>query len=293
MPNLYVTPYQIKQGLTDALPIAQDRYDPLLARIANDISRLADRECGRTCYPYQAVRRYSGNGSGKLWIDDLISLTSIEFSEDEGLTYQAYQAGDYLLTVAGDPDDPQSYNLIMSRKWATTVHYGFPRGQAAVKIAGVWGYHQERAGVWEASGDDVQDVAGITAQAGDIAVSDAAGLDPWGLEPKFQAGQLARIGDEFIEIVGVDQTQNKIKVIRGRNGTTAAAHDQGAGIDIFKPSPEIQRACLIQVTRHLERSMQGFADARATPEIAGSFKWTKAFDPEALEFIRKAIRFSV
>jgi hypothetical protein len=107
-----------------------------------------------------------------------------------------------------------------------------------VKVTGTWGYHPDWANAWD-SVDTIQDAAGITASATTVTVVDADGEDLNNLTPRFSPGNLIAIGSEYMDVTKV--AANVLTIRRGRNGTTAAAHANGAAISTFQVDDRIRR----------------------------------------------------
>jgi hypothetical protein len=113
----------------------------------------------------------------------------------------------------------------------------------AVRVSGIWGWHDRWTRAWRDSADTVQDNP-LGATATTITVSDADGVDGHNTAPRFQVGQLLRVEDEYLRVLAVNTTSNVLTVLRGVNGTTAAAHDQATVIEVFQPALEIEMLCL-------------------------------------------------
>lgn len=283
MPNNYTTPDEIRAAVPDGIRQTTTKYDAIMYQLATRISRFFDHKTGRVFYPQYQVRHYHGDGSTELWIDDLIELTTIEYSKDNGLTYTAYTSDDYWLTVAGDDNSKKSYTLIKANvNTAAAISY-FPAGQRSIKITGYWGYCEDRDEVFEASGDTVQSNP-LSDSETSLTVSDADGLNLWSVAPRFQLGSMIKIETEYIEITGIDATDNKLTIVRGRNGTTAAAHVQATPITVWRPPEPVAQAAIIQAVRQMERGFQGFSDARATVDI-GQLFYMREIDPEAASYL--------
>lgn len=276
MPNLYATPTEIKAALPGAIRAATTAYDAALARLADEVSRFVDNHCHRPFFPVLATRYFHGRGTCRQRVDDLLSITSVSISTDDGLTYTAMATSDYFATVEGDPNSPKSYtHLEIDRNG----DYGdWPAGQRSVKVVGVWGYADDRATCWESSLDTVENNP-LTSSGTAVTVNDDDGAGLWGITPRFQAGQLGRIESEYVEIT-VTAT-NALTVARGRNGTTAAEHVQNTAIDLWRPPEPVKQAVIIQIARGFARALQGFGDARAVPEISEMI-WTRALDPDVV-----------
>ncbi len=279
MLNLYATPSEIKVALPDGIRSTTTSYDELLLRLANRASRYIDRYCDRVFYPALATRYFQGPGGKKLLIPDLLSLTSLAISDDDGATYTTLTLDtDFRLTWWGDHNDPRSWNQIVIDPNSTQG--AWPTGFRAIKIVGLWAYADDRDTAWEPSTDTVQSNP-LAAGATSLLVADADGVDQLGITPRFQAGQLQRIESEFIytSLVAAG-TSNTLTIARARNGTVDAAHVQGKAIDIWRPPDPVKQAAIIQIVRLFERGTIGFSDSRANAELGQMF-WTKAMDPEA------------
>lgn len=276
MPNAYATPLEIKAALPGAIRTTTTDYDAALTRLAGEVSRFVDNHTHRVFYPTLATRYFHGRATCRLRVGDLLSITSVSISTDDGLTYTALAASDYFATVEGDPNSPKSYtHLEIDRNG----DYGYwPLGQKSVKVVGVWAYTDDRATCWEDSLDTVENNP-LASGGTSVTVNDDDGLDLWGFSPRFQAGQLARIESEYLEVTAA--AANALTVARGRNGTTAAAHTQNVGIDLWRPPEPVKQAVIIQLARGFARALQGFGDARAVPDISQMI-WTRALDPDVV-----------
>ncbi|RJX20816.1 MAG: hypothetical protein C4570_03405 [Ammonifex sp.] len=127
------------------------------------------------------------------------------------------------------------------------------------------------------------DPLGLAATA--ITVAGVTGADVWGMAPRFQAGRLAKIESEYVEIAAANSDTNVLTAVRGRNGSTAAAHALGSAIYSWRAPEPVQQACIIQAVRQLERGFQGFGEARANADLGQMF-WIKSLDPEAKELLQ-------
>lgn len=107
-------------------------------------------------------------------------------------------------------------------------------------ITGIWGFHRDYANAW-LSVDTLQ-AAIVTAGATTLTVEDVDGLDPYNRTPRISVGNLIRIDSEFMEVVAVNTTTNVVTVRRAANGSTAAAHNNGTGVDVWQVEEEIKYA---------------------------------------------------
>lgn len=280
MPNLYATVAEVKAAGTEPARTTQDDYDGALAGVIDRVSRWIDSECKRVFYPTLATKYFSGRNSCELWVPDLVSITSVEISDDDGQTYTALTTNDYYATVAGDDNSPKSYSLLVVNVNSTALSY-WPRGQRAIRIIGVWGYTDDRDKVWQDTGDTVEN-SPLTSGGTSLTVNDVDGLDIYGLLPRFQAGQVLKIESEFLEtaLPIVAATTNTIGLVRGVNGTAAAQHAQNTAISVWRPPAPIRDVTATLVIRQFQRALQAFGDARASADSSQLIYLNRA-DPES------------
>ncbi|TVR24505.1 MAG: hypothetical protein EA396_00835 [Anaerolineaceae bacterium] len=113
-------------------------------------------------------------------------------------------------------------------------------------ISAVWAWHPEPATAWRWSGDSVLD-AMLWPGVPVIAVSSATASAPDGTTPRFQVGQLLRIGDEMMSLMGIMPGMGAgdgLLVGRGVNGTVSAAHTHDAQIERYQPPADIAQLAL-------------------------------------------------
>jgi len=273
MANAYLTDQEVYDALPDGIRPSTTKYDSLIRQLCERVSRAIDRHCKMRCYPSLETRYFDGSNTGELWIPDLLGLaeaTSIAVSSDNGATYTALAATDYILMRANDYNTPWSYNkIVMNWDWATGNYSFFYGGQRSIRIEGTWCTHDNRAEAWEDSLDEVEDAPSIGVGVTTLTVNDVDGATGWGYTPRFAVGNIIRMGTEFCEVGAVDTVAE-----------TDAIHLQNVQIDVWRPPFPVKQAAIIQAIRQMERGFQGFGDARATPEI-GQLFYIKALDPEA------------
>ncbi len=287
--NLYVTPTEIKGVMPDGIRAATTKYDASIISVCRQASRFIDRYCERTFYPRSGVRYFRGNGKAVMTIDDVISVTKVEISDDDGATYSELALNtDYRLTWWGDPNDPRSWTQVEIDPNSTQGT--FPTGYRALKVTGVWAYADDRDTAWEDSLIDI--AAQLAAAAVTMSITDVTAKDAWGLATALHTGRLIKIGDEIIEVTGVTDNASPpdaAAILRGRNGSTDALHASASSIYLWRPPEPIKQVAGILTVRAAERGYQGFGDARANPEVGQMF-FLKALDPEArgiLELYRR------
>jgi hypothetical protein len=131
----------------------------------------------------------------------------------------------------------------------------------AVIVAGVWGWHPQPAQAWRAANDTLS--AAVTASSTSITVGAVNGTTADGLSPRFSAGQLVRLGEEYMVVLATDAVSSTLNVWRGANGTAAAAHAAGTPLDYYAPPPEIVQECLARAAQIYHE-----AETRQAPQAA-------------------------
>jgi hypothetical protein len=210
---------------------ADDTRIRLMCRYA---SAQWDRMTRRPCWPEKKTRYYDLMNSRYFTLDsDLLAITSLTDSSGntlvEGTDVLAYP-------LSGPP-----YNRIeIKLDSGESLNYSGTT-QKAITLAGVWGWHDDWANAFEASGDTVLDTGGITAAATSITVSDADGADAWGVTPRFDADTLLKIEDEYLWLTALSTSTNILTVVRGVNGSTAATHAKTTPIYVYKPPQDMAK----------------------------------------------------
>lgn len=131
--------------------------------------------------------------------------------------------------------------------------------QQFVTLAGTWGWNRDPANMWLAV-DAITNVEGITASATSFTVVDVDAANAYGITPRISAGNLLQIDTEWLLVTATSDTTNTVTVLRGVNGSTAAAHLVSAVVSVYQVDDAIKRATLRQVDLQLAR--QGAYDAR-------------------------------
>ena len=288
--NVYVTAHEIKEAMPDGIRETTTAYDDLLYKLAERVSRMIDRHCGRSFYPYVETRYFDGDGGTELWIPDLLEVTAAYYSTDLGKNYTAYTAYDYITSSSRNINGRGSYSRLLGNLNSNATTPYFPSGQRSVKIVGIWGCTDDRNAMWENSGDTTEN-APLTAAGTSLTVNDIDGADRWGMVPRFQPGQLIKMGTEYAEITATNPTLNTCTIVRGMNGSTAAEQAQNTVIYIWRPPADVKQAAIIQAVRAMQRGFQGFADTRATPELGSLMFQVKSLDPEAQMYLQPFVWF--
>ena len=120
-----------------ATPTGSDQV--VMENVIEGASRAIEVYCGRRFYPATETRYYTAAFSDELFIDDLISVTTLQTDEDGDRTYEiTWATTDYDLLPDNAALTLEPYTLICT---APDGRYSFPAGiRKGVKIAGSFGY---------------------------------------------------------------------------------------------------------------------------------------------------------
>jgi len=226
--------YATLNQLRDRLNLSADaERDARLLGALRQATAQIDRYTARRFAPVIQTRRYRWQAADCLRLDiDLLALLDLTNGDGRGI-----DPADVTLAPTGD--GPYSALLVTPETVAFVA--GYPLDQA-IAVRGVWGWHDAWAEAWRASGDTLR--AAIDADDALLSVADPAGADGLGLAPRFQVGQLIRIGEEYAHVTGVDTDADTLSVVRGVRGTAADSHALGTAIEVYTPPEDIQARCL-------------------------------------------------
>ena len=82
---------------------------------------------------------------------------------------------------------------------------------AAIQVTGIWGWHERWSLAWQSGVDSAQDNP-LAASATMLQVTDSS---------RFEAGQLLRLGDEYLRLLAIDEARHSLRVLRAAQGTAA------------------------------------------------------------------------
>jgi len=213
--NEYVTYSDLKTYLG----ITGTGDDALLKDCCERASRIWDTLTRRRFYELKATRYFDYQDDYKLHLhDDLLSVTTLTNGDGNTISSSDY----YLYPLNAYP-----------KRWIEIDKAGgefftySTTPQKAISVEGLWGYHDDYDNAWLDSGDTVQDDP-LSSSATTLNVSDGS---------NFKVQQVVKIGDEQLYITAI--SGNVLTVERGKNGTTAASHDQGTAIYIWAPPADV------------------------------------------------------
>ena len=254
--NLYVTPEDIRRELRldtqNSMPVER------LAPILEETCRYIDNELGRFFYVLTDTRYYDGPGGSQWWVpDDVISITSVKWDSDEDGVYETtlVEGTDFV----GWPYNGEHFRRLDVLTRSSQIA-GWPSGQKALEIVGKFGWGETT----ESTGDTVQDNPQSSSST-TLTVTSGA---------NFAVGDTLLIETEQQYVS--DKTGETLTVVRGVNGTTAAAHNQSTAISRYTYPAALQSAIKMEAARWYREISTGFAGAVASMNESGfaSFRAT-------------------
>ena len=255
--NAYVSVDELKRrGNMDIKGSDSDRD---LLRNIRSMSRRAESFCGRYFFSLEQAKKFAADGSHILLLPDLISIdaSGLKTDDDRDRTFETtWATTDYLL-FPDNADPATRLNPESGPYWRIEADLSagtkgaFPAGAQVVQIEGEWGYwkHTRVSGVTVngAHSDATVTVISIT---GDNAV--------------IEQGHTILIGSEQMFVESYED--GKINVIRGVNGSTAAAQTGGEAISIFEYPDDVVEAVIVMVRRHHANALANFANVQGFPD---------------------------
>jgi hypothetical protein len=205
------------------------------ARLLNALEAAAasiERATGRRFSPHRGVRLHDYTSPVELLLeDDLLDLLAI--TNGDGA---AIPLGDVIRL-------PDSVPHSVLRLTGSSAFFYMRSPLEAISVTGIWGWHERWSTAWRSTSDSVQNNP-LTASSITLTVADADGADAIGEMPRFQVGHLLKIDDEYLRVIAVNTTSNILTVLRGVNGTSAAAHNQNTPISTYQPPADVEALAL-------------------------------------------------
>lgn len=203
---------------------------------------------GRFVHSETRTEYFSGTGCRELWVGDLVSVTTLKISgtADQPSTFDyTLSATDYTLWPRNAGFRPYRRVILNpSGQFAA-----FPVGVDNVQLVGVFG--------WPVQSDQVvvsgSAVTGTLSSDSDLTLTTSVSV-----EGVIEAGDTLILESEQVEVSNVSGVT--VTVVRGVNGTTAAAHSS-VSMYIRRYPRDVERAVGADASRHLWRASQGFTEA--------------------------------
>lgn len=224
------------------------RYDVRLATILHN----APLETRSSFGVYDRALAAASGLKKLILLDDLLEIVELLNGDGVELT-----ADEYLL----EPLEKTPYSVVTLRAGASWVADDNGDVAGAISVQGFWGCHPDYGNAFVDSLDTVRDNP-LTANTTSLHVTDISGVTSDLDSPRFQAGQMLRIENEFVYVVAataVVGNDDLLTIQRGYNGTTAAQHAQGTAIKIFRPDDNIAQACIrLAAWRYQQKDVDNF-----------------------------------
>ena len=208
-------------------PITVD--DALLSAIIRDTSRVIDRTAARTFAPRLEVHYYDtppANLNALLFDDDLLTLTTA--TNGDGTVFNG--TTDYILAPYNERVKRKMIlNVSASLMWQPSSVSGCFR---SIGINGIWGFAHD--------GDWTSAAAVLTA-----AITTTTATTCTVTKNKILTGWLIRIDTEYLYVSSVASgaSDDQLTIVRGVNGSTAAAHLINAPLDYWQCDYDIEMLC--------------------------------------------------
>lgn len=157
-----------------------------------------------------------------------------------------------------------------------------------IGLTGLWGFHNRYPSAFVNSLDTITTVGGINASVSTFTVTDSDGVAVDLDSPRFQAGHLIKVENEFMLISDVNNSTNTLTVGRGYNGTTAAIHAQGTTIGIYRPMANIVMAAIrLTIWRYRQKDVNSFD--RTTILNTGISIIPSALPPDVIQLLSRIV----
>ena len=232
------------------LGITATTDDTVIRKIVEAASRSIDQHFNRTFVTQSATKYF--DGAVKLWLPDLLSITTLKTDEDGDATFENTLATtDYIKYGVGLENSLNTFPYTRLEISENSNYSSFASGvKKGVEIAGIWGYGDGISATPYIS--DTTITEDLTAGEGAIDVTAVTNLSP---------GQLILIGSEQYYIYSIATLT--LTVEAGVNGTTEATHSSGATIYIYQYPSDIRQACIdLSVATYQNRAKQGLQTER-------------------------------
>lgn len=219
--NVYANLERLKRALRIAASVTT--HDAYLLELSEAASRSVENFCQRHFYTVSEVRYFGVLNTGRVLLDDLLSVSAVGADSEEDGTFdgEAWVEG-------------TDYVLFPRDKWPRTWMAPHKAGEKSLsldgdylKVTGVWGFGDGQSGSpWRGLGVTLT-VADGTATSATVSASGAV-----------SAGDTLKVESEQVYVESVSGTTLTIR--RGMNGTTGAAHAAAAVSRALYPEPVIR-----------------------------------------------------
>lgn len=253
--------------------------DDVLSRLSEEVSREFESETGRSFvarYAVQYLERRVQACADILDVPfDLASISALVVDEDGDGAYEITLSvdTDYFVERANDADSNTPIVLLRLNPNGTQL-YAWPTRKRAVKLTGLCGYSYELE-------DTTLDASGAVDASQTTITASASASD------LVYRGDTLVLDSEQMEVTAVSANGTTLTVVRGINGTTAAAHDSGSDIYVRRYPRDVEQVVAQRVVGLRWDSQGGYdaavsltgdqAGARGATTIRGAYaRWVTA-----------------
>lgn len=243
--------YVTARGQTSTTDATDDAVIEMLLKSA---SRLMDNQTGRNFHPRVETRYYdvpdeTGLDLRSLVLDgDLLEVISI--TNGDGVTIPSTE---YTLR----PKNTTPYLYIRLKDNSTYIWASNSAGDFhdVIAVTGIWGYHVRYSDAW-ALGSTLAEALDTTETATDVTSGTS-----------FLVGDTIRVDNEIAYVSA--KATNTLTNTRGENGSTAATHDNGTSVYIWRYMDDLKTAVLETALQAYKRRFGTSATNSATVTAAG------------------------
>lgn len=170
--------------------------------------------------------RTGGHAYGRILYvdDDLLEVTTLTNGDGSSIA-----AANYLLYPANSyPKESLHLKQSAGIAWLPDSSGNY---EQVISLTGIFGYHDNYTLAWYSAGT-IADVAGINSSVTSYTASASHGI---------VAGMLLKIESEYVYVSGV--STNTITIVRGVNGSTAAAHATATAVNYWGVMNRVSEIC--------------------------------------------------
>ena len=217
---------------------------------------------GRQIHSSLVTRTFDGDGCGKLYVGDILSITTLKFDLDGDRTYEETLATTDYHLWPNNPESGRGYRRIDIDSYGD--YSTFPVGRRCIQIVGKFGMTEIQQAVIIGGAQ----ITGTLSSASDLTLVTSTAI----VNNEIAVGDTLFMGtEEMGPVVSVSGTTVTLQA-RGINGTTAATQTTIA-ISLRRYPEDIERAVRADAARYLWRASQGMPEQSFT-ETWGAIRGT-------------------
>jgi hypothetical protein len=238
------------------------KYNTTLTRMLENASEEIDHTCFRSFQPYEGTYYFDGSGRTLIPSDDILSISNFYLDMDGSGNYATtLTSTNYLMYPLND------YPKIYLKMNLSSGQGGFAPGiPAGVKIVGVFGHGDGNS----ATPYTATSITGTVATTTGTSLSLSA-------EGVIQEGNTLRVDNEQMYVTDISTNGTKTAtVVRGANGTAAAAHAASV-VSVYQYPGSITEATLILATAWWKQR-ENPAQFMAGDNTTGTYSITKSIE---------------